>query len=170
MISLQRSGPSEAHGKSFGTNSAETKPGRAGTQTHPGEITISSLSDKSYGTIPKKMQKGGGKRNFFRIWRGGKKELFCSEGKGSILNGIFWTVTPPKRKTFYRLQSPHSFQKFPWLTWQASRLPSLAGKYSNSYSSYVNEDTRVLPSRHPTLPFFVWTEPVQVKTGVPNTC
>lgn len=35
---------------------------------------------------------------------------------------------------------------------------------------YANEAHRVLPSGNPTLPFFVWTEPVQVKTGVPSTC
>ena len=50
-------------------------PGRAGTQTHPGEITINSLSDKSYGTIPQKCKKVV-EREIFSEFEGEEKKSY----------------------------------------------------------------------------------------------
>lgn len=91
MIILRKRCSSEAHGKSFRTNSAETK-------TRQNKNSNSSRRDyqKLFGRevlryYSKKKKKWWWKEiwNFCRIWTENTKNLFCSEGKGSILNSIF---------------------------------------------------------------------------------
>jgi len=80
MVSLQRSGPSEAHGKSFGTNSAETKPRQSRNSNSPRRDYHKLFVRQVLRYYSPKNAKRWWKEKFFQNLKGRKKRVILFRG------------------------------------------------------------------------------------------